>query len=325
MKPTSLQVVDSHTGGEPTRLVIDGSPDLGTGSMAERRQILERDHDWVRSAVVNEPRGSDAIVGGLLLEPSREDCDLGVIFFNNKGYINMCVHGTIGLGVTLHHLGKLAPGESARIETPVGVVTAQLIDSTTVRVANVPSYRRQAGLRLTIDGYGDVTADIAWGGNWFLLVEEHSLEVSYANLPELTEFCIAARRALERDGITGDDGMVIDHIEVFAPAPDIHADSRNYVLCPGGAYDRSPCGTGTSAKLACLFESGKLREGEIWRQAGIVGSVFEGTVRRDEAGELIPEITGTAYITAESKLIIQADDPFAHGIHENSVNGNYFS
>lgn len=314
-----IKVIDSHTGGEPTRLIIDGGPDLGQGTMAERRARFQEQHDHLRAAVVNEPRGSDAFVGGLLCEPDDPSCDVGVIYFNNAGYINMCVHGTIGLAVTLDGLGRVPSHRHLRIETPVGVVGAQWDDSGNVTVANVPSYRDHADLRLAVDGFGTVTADVAWGGNWFLLVHEHALEVSFENIAKLTAFGNAARRALTHEGIRGSDGGEIDHIEIFAPAEGVDADSRNFVLCPGGAYDRSPCGTGTSAKLACLHAAGVLDEGAIWRQASIVGSIFEGWVTKDAHGQLIPHIRGNAHLMGETTLLLDPEDPFRYGITSATV------
>lgn len=311
-----LQVIDSHTGGEPTRVVVSGGPEWDDRpSMEEGRERLRNEDDWLRTTVVNEPRGSDAVVGALLCEPKDPRCDVGVIYFNNVGYINMCVHGTIGLAVTLEWLGRLNGKRSFDVETPVGVVTAYLREDGAVTVANVPSYRTLSDVRLEVPGFGKVTADVAWGGNWFLLVHEHALNVRASNIPELTAFSQAAREELVRRGIRGDDGMEIDHIEVFADPPEgVEADSQNFVLCPGGAYDRSPCGTGTSAKLACLHASGKLREDEVWRQASIVGSVFEGTVAIEKEGGLIPSITGRANISGEATLIVDPSDPFGHGI-----------
>ena len=317
-KYAELQFVDSHTGGEPTRVIYGGFPGSLSSSgapMAEVRDTLQREHDWIRTASVNEPRGSDAVVGALLLPASSPDCDAGVVYFNNAGYLNMCVHGTIGLAVTLAHLGRLGAGETVRLETPVGNVSARLGENNEATVENVPSHRTRAGLRIQVDGYGEVAGDVAWGGNWFFLADEHPMEVRLERLPELTAFCRAVRRALERGGVTGDNGAEIDHIEVFAsPAPGIDADSQNFVLCPGGAYDRSPCGTGTSAKLACLYAAGKLAEGAEWRQAGIVGSVFRGSVRRNRDGALIPSITGSAHVTAEGRLLLDSSDPFREGI-----------
>ena len=315
----TLQVIDSHTGGEPTRAVVGGLPDLGGGSVAGQLDRMRDGHDWVRSAVVNEPRGSDAMVGAALLPAAADDCDLGVIFFNNVGYLKMCVHGTIGVAVTLAHQGRLAVGESVRLETCVGKVAADLVAENTVRVSNVLSYRSAAGIELEVEGYGKVRGDVAWGGNWFFLIEEHPLEVSMSNLAELDDFCGKARAALVRDGMLGADGGEIDHVEVFAPpSAGLDADSRNFVYCPGGAYDRSPCGTGTSAKLACLHAAGKLAPGETWRQASILGSVFEGRVREVEGG-VIPEVTGTAFVNGKVEILFRDGDPFRFGITAETI------
>ena len=315
MSATSLRrvsVIDSHTGGEPTRVVIDGGPDLGDGPLGERRELFSNEFDSFRSAVVNEPRGSDAVVGALLCEPHDTTCAAGVIFFNNVGCINMCVHGTIGLVVTLAHMQRISPGEH-RIETPVGIVTATLHESGEVTVANVPSYRGQEGVEIEVDGYGRIEGDVAWGGNWFFLVENHGQQLELKNVERLTDCAWRIRQALERDGIAGNDGMEIDHIELFSPSPREDCESRNFVLCPGKAYDRSPCGTGTSAKLACLYADGKLAEGETWRQESIVGSVFEGRVQI-VGDELIPHVTGSAFVNSEATLLLDSRDPFEMGI-----------
>ncbi|MFV3306508.1 4-hydroxyproline epimerase [Pseudomonas sp. NY15181] len=309
-----IQVLDSHTGGEPTRLVLDGFPDLGKGSMAERRQRLAEHHDDWRAAAVLEPRGSDVLVGALLCEPVDPSACAGVIFFNNTGYLGMCGHGTIGLVVSLAHLGRIGPG-THRIETPVGTVEATLHDDRSVSVRNVPAYRYRKQVPVDVPGYGTVRGDIAWGGNWFFLISEHGLRVAGDNLEALTAYTVAVQRALEDQGIRGEDGGLIDHIELFADDPE--ADSRNYVLCPGKAYDRSPCGTGTSAKLACLAADGKLQAGQPWRQASVIGSQFEG--RFEWAGEpaegrIIPTIRGRANLSAEATLLLEEDDPFAWGI-----------
>lgn len=307
-----IQAIDSHTAGEPTRIVIDGAPLLGDGSIAQRLQVLREQHDRFRSAVVNEPRGSDVLVGALLLPPSEPSCTAGVIFFNNVGYLGMCGHGTMGLIVTLAHLGRIRPGPH-RIETPVGVVTATLHESSEVSVQNVQSYRLARDITVRIDGHRSVTGDVAWGGNWFYLVNNHSQELVRRNVEQLSEFCWHIRQALDREQITGAGGHPIDHIELIAPSstPGVHA--RNFVLCPGKAYDRSPCGTGTSAKLACLHADGKLQPGQIWRQEGILGTVFEGSVTIVN-GQVVPTIKGAAYVTAETTLLLDERDPFCWGI-----------
>jgi 4-hydroxyproline epimerase len=314
MSASAIQIIDSHTEGEPTRVVISGGPDLGSGTMADKSKILREQHDWLRSAVCNEPRGHDAMVGALICEPSEPDCVCGVIFFNNLSTLNMCIHGTIGLAVTLAHLGKIGVG-AHRIDTPVGVVVATLHPDGSVEVANVPSYRKQAGVPVEIPGYGTILGDIAWGGNWFFLIENQGPQVNFVNLESLLDFTCLVREELEKQGITGDGGMEIDHIEVFGPPTDSSlADSRNFVLCPGKAYDRSPCGTGTSAKLACLHAAGKLKPGEIWRQASILNTVFEGRVEVLANGDTIPTVTGRAWVNGESTYHFHPADPFRHGI-----------
>jgi len=294
-----IRVVDSHTGGEPTRVVISGGPDLGRGTMAERLERFRREHDAFRWMTVNEPRGSDVLVGALLCEPADPTCAAGVIFFNNVGTLGMCGHGTIGLVATLEHLGRIRPGPH-RIETPVGVVTATLHGAGEVGVENVASYRAKKGV--VADG---VAGDIAWGGNWFFLVESHGQRLERDNVEALTDYAWRLRRAVNREH------PEVDHVELFGPSA--RADSRNFVLCPGKAYDRSPCGTGTSAKLACLVADGKLKEGQVWRQESIIGSVFEGSVRIAD-GAVHPTIKGSAFITAESTLLRDPRDPFASGI-----------
>lgn len=307
-----VRVIDSHTGGEPTRLVISGAPDLGNGPLTERLNCFRTKHDRFRSAVVNEPRGSDVIVGALLCEPSDPACAAGVIFFNNVGYLGMCGHGTIGLVATLGFMGRIDPGEH-RIETPVGNVSAILHPSGEVTVNNVASYRHATNVPVKVAGYGTIHGDVAWGGNWFFLVREHTMQISFSKIEDLTTFTWAIRMALRDQGITGAGNQEIDHVELFGPSQTSSADSKNFVLCPGKAYDRSPCGTGTSAKLACLYADGKIREGQVWKQESIVGSIFEGSISvRD--GKVYPSIKGSAFVNAESELVLDPGDPFCWGI-----------
>jgi 4-hydroxyproline epimerase len=306
-----IKVVDSHTGGEPTRLVVDGFPDLGNGSMAERRALLAQRYDDWRAATVLEPRGSDVVVGALLCKPVDPASAAGVIFFNNTGYLGMCGHGTIGLVASLAYLGLIAPG-AHRIETPVGTVTATLHADGSVSVRNVPAWRHLRQVAVEVPGHGTVRGDVAWGGNWFFLASDHGQRVASDNLDTLTAYCVLLREALAAQGITGAAGAEIDHIELFAQ-DDEGADSRNFVLCPGKAYDRSPCGTGTSAKIACLAADGKLKPGEIWQQASIIGSRFEASYVM-EGEQTIPILRGRAHMSAEATLLIEDGDPFAWGI-----------
>ncbi|WP_368564009.1 proline racemase family protein [Pseudoxanthomonas sp. UTMC 1351] len=308
----TVDVIDSHTGGEPTRVIVTGFPDLGGGTLAERRHKFHQQFDDWRSALACEPRGSDTMVGALLLPADDPAACTGVIFFNNVGYLGMCGHGTIGVVRTLAELGRIGPG-THRIETPVGTVGVELYGDGRVSVANVESYRHATGISVEVPGYGAVRGDVAWGGNWFFITDQTPVPLSLARQRELTAYTEAIRQALEAAGITGADDGEIDHIEINGPSPAADADGRNFVLCPGLAYDRSPCGTGTSAKLACLAADGKLAEGQVWRQEGILGSVFEGTYTATARG-ISPRITGQAYLTARAQLLIEPGDPFAWGI-----------
>lgn len=306
-----VRVIDSHTGGEPTRVVVAGGPDLGGGTVRDQLERFRRDHDRFRSAVVNEPRGSDVMVGALLVPPHDPSCRFGVIFFNNVDTLWMCGHGTIGLVATLAHLGLIGPGE-VRLDTAVGPVAATLHTDGTVTLANVPSYRHAKQVAVEVPGLGVVRGDIAWGGNWFFLVEQHGLTVALEHVEALTDFAWKVRQALGAQGIVGADGGEIDHVELFAPTPT--ADSRNFVLCPGKAYDRSPCGTGTSAKVACLAADGKLAEGATWKQESVIGSHFLASYRRLPDGQVQPLVTGRAFVQADATFLFHPEDPFAWGI-----------
>ena len=264
-----MRVIDSHTEGEPTRVIIEGGPDLGTGSMQDRIACFADEFDHVRQTVILEPRGTDAIVGALLCEPTRDDCVAGVLFFNNTGYLGMCGHGSIGVAVTLAYLGKIGTGVS-KLETPVGVVSVNLVDENTVTVENVSSYRYRRDVAVDVPDLGTVTGDIAWGGNWFYLCKESPLPIKLENERGLTNAALRIMDALRDQGISGRDDGEIDHIEFFADAEAPDADSKNFVLCPGGAYDRSPCGTGTSAKLACLADDGLLAPDTDWIQESVI-------------------------------------------------------
>ncbi|MES2572930.1 MAG: proline racemase family protein [Verrucomicrobiota bacterium] len=309
-----IRVIDSHTGGEPTRLVLDGGPDLGGGTLAEQLEVFRSRHDAFRSAIINEPRGNDVLVGALLCPPAAPGCEAGVLFFNNVGYLGMCGHGLIGVVMTLVHLGRITQPGMLRIETPVGVVEALWHGGNDVSITNVPSSRKAARVRVHVTGIGLITGDVAWGGNWFFLVKEHGQELAPGNVERLTEVSWWIRQAINAQGFPE-----VDHIELFA-APRAGGDSRNFVLCPGKAYDRSPCGTGTSAKLACLAADGDLEEGAPWVQESIIGSVFRGSYRWIDAsaGLIAPTIHGSAFVHAESTLILHRDDPFRWGIQASA-------
>jgi 4-hydroxyproline epimerase len=308
-----MRVIDSHTEGEPTRLIVEGGPELGSGPLDIRRDRFAERFDHVRAFALNEPRGYDAMVGGLLCEPADPTCAGGLIFFNNAGFLGMCGHATIGAAVTLAHMGRIGSGVH-RFETPVGIVTVVLHSANEATVENVPSYVHQRDLKIAVEGLGVVTGDIAWGGNWFFLIEGAPCAIERANVARLSEAALAVRTELARAGHRGRDGAEIDHIEFFTRRPPGGADSRNFVLCPGGAYDRSPCGTGTSAKLACLAAEGALAPGAPWIQESVIGGRFLARYERAGDGAIQPRITGRAWVTAETTLVLDPSDPFPHGL-----------
>jgi 4-hydroxyproline epimerase len=316
--PQRIDVIDSHTAGEPTRCVISGAPPLGSGSMAARLERLRNTYDAHRRAILCEPRGSDVLVGALLLEPADSKAAAGVIFFNNVGYLGMCGHGTIGVVATLAWLGRISTGEHL-LETPVGPVRVWLAENGEVTIGNVDAYRHRAHVPADVPGYGTLYGDVAWGGNWFFLVEGHPFDLCLEQVDRLTEFTWKIRESLVRHGITGANGAEIDHIELCSAPHDPRNHGRNFVLCPGRAYDRSPCGTGTSAKMACLAADGRLAPGEEWRQEGILDTVFTGRIER-EGERIIPLIRGSAYVTAVSSLVFETSDPFASGIPASAGN-----
>ena len=311
-----MKVIDSHTEGEPTRVVVSGGPELGSGSLESRLNLLATKHDSFRQSIILEPRGSDVLVGALLVPPVNTDCAAGVIFFNNTGYLGMCGHGSIGVAITLKHMG-LVHGSECILETPVGEVRITYSGENQASVQNVPSYVYQKDVTVDVPDIGLITGDVAWGGNWFFLVNGSPYPLILENASELTLTTKAIKQALAKNQVTGKDGAEIDHIELFTAPVGDDAHSRNFVLCPGDAYDRSPCGTGTSAKLACLHERGELNPGDIWIQESVIGSRFTAVYQLDDDEQVIPTITGRAFITGESELVFHPNDPFRNGIgHE---------
>jgi 4-hydroxyproline epimerase len=309
----AIRYIDSHTEGEATRVVLSGGPSLGSGPLTGRRARLAGQFDDFCASIILEPRGSDALVGALLCEAVDPSCAAGVIFFDNRVCLGMCGHGMIGLVVTLAHLGKLQPGRH-RIETPVGVVEVQLFGTNEVVIENVPSYCLHSAITIEVPELGTVTGEVAWGGNWFFLTESSPYPLTVENITLLSEAAARIKRALRAECITGDDGSPIDHIEFFGPAVSPSAHSRNFVFCPGGAYDRSPCGTGTSAKIACLAAAGKLKPGDEWVQESIIGSSFRASYQNGEDGRILPSIRGRAFVCSEGKLIRHPNDPYRNGI-----------
>jgi proline racemase len=313
MNIADIRVVDSHTEGEPTRVVIDGWPELSARSMTARRDELRVEYDHLRRAVICEPRGNAAMVGALLTPPENPGSTAGIVFFNNATYLGMCGHGLIGVVRTLQHLGRLSPG-IATFDTPAGCVRTELADDGCVTIENVASRAHQLDVAVDVPGIGRVTGDIAYGGNWFFITEQDLGDISLANAAELTRVTQQIQAALDAQGLSRPDGGHVDHIELSGPPSRLDADARNFVLCSGGEYDRSPCGTGTSAKMAVLHARGKLKVGVDWRQESVTGSLFTGWLTQGKGGELIPHIRGTAYVTAEATLHFDPSDPFRLGL-----------
>ena len=308
-----MRVIDSHTESEPTRVIVDSALPLGDGPLAQRARRFAREFNDLRSSMINEPRGCDALVGALLCEPNDKTCATGVIFFNSVGNLGMCGHATMGTAVTLAHLGRIGLGIH-RFETPVGVVTVDLITANKCSQENVESYRYRKNVSVDVEGMGVVTGDIAWGGNWFFLSTDVPCPLTLKNIPQLFHSGTMVRQALAVQRITGAEEAEIDHIKFFGPAQRASADSRNFILCSNGAFDRSPCGTATSAKLACLAADGLLKPGEIWIQESIIGSQFVASYRVGHIGTIIPKLIGRAYICADSILFRDPAVPFADGV-----------
>ena len=307
-----IEVVDSHTEGEPTRVVIEGWPEPVGRTMLDRRETMRREQDHLRRAVVLEPRGHDAIVGALLTTPTRPESVAGIVFFNDVSYLGMCGHGLIGVVRTLEFLGRIESGH-LEFDTPVGPVSADLATDGSVTIRNVPAFLHQRDVALEVPGIGRIAGDVAWGGNWFFLTELPTQPLELTRRAELLRVTTRIRDTLKTQGITGAAGEPVDHVELIGPPTVAGARARNFVLCPGGSYDRSPCGTGTSAKMAALHGRGHLAIGEEWVQESIVGSTFTGWLEQ-EGEQLIPRIRGRAFVTARATLMFDSGDPFRHGL-----------
>lgn len=326
-----VNIIDTHTGGEPTRTTFHELPLHVGQTVADRLAYLKGDGDWIRRALLLEPRGCESMVGALVGPPSNPDHTASLIFFNNTGYLGMCGHGLIGVVETMRYRDRLRPGLHL-FETPAGLVRVKLHDDARVSFENVPSFRSAESVVVNLDpnvspGFPSVvTGDVAYGGNWFFLVPVQELSLAHAGA--LTKWCIEIRDALRRAGVCGADGADIDHIELCVPLPndDLTDEDRpaqvrvgrNFVLCPGDHFDRSPCGTGTSAKLACLAANDDLRAGETWIQESIIGSRFEASYQWSD-GSVVATVMGRAYVTSDAMCLMDPDDPYRLGWAKNGL------
>ena len=308
-----MRVIDSHTGGMPTRMILDGGPDLGSGSLAARAHRLATEHEGFYKSVLLEPRGQPGMVGALLVDPQEPGSETGVIYFDADAVLGMCGHGTIGLAVTLAYQGRIAPGRHI-FETPAGLISVDLLDANTVRVTNVESRRVRSSVAVEVAGHGQVTGDLAYGGNWFFIVDPSPIAVEPRNIRDLSDLAIAIRKACIAQGVTGENGELVDHVVLQGQSDVAGIHSRNFVLCPDDEYDRSPCGTGSSARLACLAADGVLAPGEEIVQESVIGSPYRLSYQPGANGGVIPSLTGQAHVMGEGKLIFAQDDPFRAGI-----------
>jgi len=308
-----MHVIDSHTGGEPTRVILSGGPDLGGGSIEQQAQVLARDHQDFLNAVLAEPRGQPAMVAALLVPPTSPDSVTGVIYFDIAAVIGMCGHGTIGLGVTLAHMGKIQPGQHL-IDTRAGQVGVELHDPHTVTVRNVESRLVTEQLTIDVPGFGAVTGDVAYGGNWFYIIDPSPMAVETHNIRALTDLAVAIREAANAQRVPGPGEELIDHVILHGHSPDPAIHSRSFVLCPDDTYDRSPCGTGCSARLATLAAKGLLLPGKVITQQSIIGSCFDISYQPGPNGGVLPTLRGQAHVMAEAHLVFDPADPFRHGV-----------
>jgi proline racemase len=327
-----LQAVDSHTAGEPTRIVTGGLPPVAGATMAEKRAALRIRHDALRRALVHEPRGHDAIVVAYLVPPCHPDAHAGVVFCNDVGYLGMCGHGAIGVATVLVGMGMVPaqePETRVVLDTPAGLVPCRVAVSNgrarAVTITNVPSFQFRQRAIAAVPGFGKVAADIAWGGNWFAFVEaaQLGLHVDKAHLPQLLPAAIAVREALAANGVRGvhpesGEEQLVDHVKLFDALEGPTPGARAMTLCPGTAYDRSPCGTGTSAKLAVLHSKGELGVGEWFTSESVIGTRFRAriaaTTQVGQFAAIVPEIEGAAYVTGLQTFVLDPEDPCVHGL-----------
>ena len=325
----SFHIIDGHTCGNPVRLVAGGGPLLTGATMMERRAHFLAEFDWIRTGLMFEPRGHDMMSGSILYPPTRPDCDTGILFIETSGCLPMCGHGTIGTVTMAIEHGLVNPKTPGvlRLDTPAGLVVAeyrqegQYVEE--VRITNVPAYLHAEALAVDCPGLGEITVDVAYGGNFYGIVEPQ------ANYRDMADFSageligmspVLRQRLNERYSFVHPDNPGISGLShiLWTGAPlDPEADARNAVFYGDKAIDRSPCGTGTSARMAQLHAKGRLKAGDGFVHESIIGSLFKGRVEKEVpvAGRtgIIPSIGGWARTTGYNTIFIDDRDPYAHG------------
>jgi len=324
-----FRCIDGHTAGNPVRLVIEGGPDLAGDSMSARRQDFMTRYDWIRTGLCFEPRGHDMMSGGFLYPPTTADADVGILFIETSGCLPMCGHGTIGIVTFALEHGLIKPRTPGKViaEVPAGVIELDYVQDgdrvRSVRIRNVPSYLAQQGIEIDVPDFGPLTVDVAYGGNFYAIIEPQG---AYAGLDALGAARILQLspviRTLVREAFTPVHPLDpticgVSHL-LWADKPRGEgADGRNAVFYGDKAIDRSPCGTGTSARLAHLHATGRLGVGETFVHESYIGSRFIGRVEAETGiggrPAIIPSVEGSAIATGLNEIWIDDEDVFAHG------------
>ena len=325
--------IDAHTCGNPVRVVAGGGPILPHVSMADRRTLFVRDHDWVRRALMFEPRGHDVMSGSILYPPFREDCDLGVLYIEVSGCLPMCGHGTIGTVTAAIEAGLVAPRQEGRlaIDAPAGRIAVEYTKAgqyvEQVRLFNVASYLHAAEVEIDVPGMGRLTVDVAYGGNYYVIIEPQRNWTGLDSMPAdlILRLSPLVRRAAQdlvapvhpKDGRIGG----VSHVMWCDKARNLQATARNAVFYGDRAIDRSPCGTGSSARMAQLVAKGRLAVGDEFVHESIIGSMFdcrvEGAARVGSHAAILPSVSGWARVTGHNTIYVDDRDPLAHGFQLN--------
>ena len=326
----SIHAVDSHTMGEPTRVVVGGVPQIPGKNMPEKKKYLEDHLDYLRTAIMLEPRGHNDMFGSIMTAACSPEADFGIIFMDGGGYLNMCGHGSIGAATIAVETGIVPmkePVTEVNMEAPAGLIRAKVDVKNgkvqSVSIVNVPAFLYKADQQIDLPGYGKITFDISFGGSFFAIVPAKQLNIKLLpeNADKLKVLGIKIRDIINKEIKIQHPVLehikTVDLVEFFDETDNPKANLRNVVVFGQGQVDRSPCGTGTSAKLATLHAKGKLKQGEKFVYESIASTLFTGeivgTTKVGEYDAVIPQITGSAYITGFCQYVIDEDDPVKHG------------